>query len=32
MAKIQCVRGTYDLYSMAKKKAKKVIFTASQVV
>lgn len=31
MAKIQCVRGTYDLYSMAKKKAKKVISTASAV-
>ncbi len=31
MAKTQCVRGTYDLYSMAKKKAKKVISTASAV-
>ncbi len=31
MARLQCVRGTYDLYSMAKKKAKKVIATASAV-
>lgn len=32
MAKIQSVRGTYDLYGLAKKKAKKVIKTASEVV
>ena len=32
MAKIQSVRGTYDLYGLAKKKAKKVVQTASSVV
>ncbi len=32
MEKIQCVRGTYDLYGAAKRKAKKVISTASAVV
>ena len=32
MAKLQSVRGTYDLYGMAKKKAKKVVSTASEVV
>lgn len=32
MVKLQSVRGTYDLYGMAKKKAKKVISTASDVV
>lgn len=32
MAKLQNVRGTYDLYGLAKKKAKKVIKTASEVV
>ena len=32
MTKLQSVRGTYDLYGMAKKKAKKVTSTASEVV
>ncbi len=32
MAKIQSVRGTYDLYGLAKKKTKKVTKTASEVV
>lgn len=32
MSKIQNVRGTYDLYGQSKRKAKKVINTASQVV
>lgn len=32
MEKIQNVRGTYDLYGVAKRKAKKVIATASAVV
>lgn len=32
MAKIQTVRGTYDLYGAAKRKVKKVITTASEVV
>jgi histidyl-tRNA synthetase len=32
MTKIQSVRGTYDLYGVAKRKAKKVISTASAVV
>lgn len=32
MEKIQSVRGTYDLYGAAKRKAKKVIATASEVV
>lgn len=32
MAKIQSVRGTYDLYGIAKKKTKKVTKTASEVV
>lgn len=32
MAKLQNVRGTYDLYGAAKRKVKKVIATASEVV
>lgn len=32
MEKIQSVRGTYDLYGAAKRKAKRVISTASEVV
>lgn len=32
MAKLQNVRGTYDLYGAAKRKVKKVITTASEVV
>ena len=32
MVKLQSVRGTYDLYGQAKKKAKKVTSTASQIV
>jgi histidyl-tRNA synthetase len=32
MAKLQNVRGTYDLYGTAKRKVKKVIATASEVV
>lgn len=32
MAKLQNVRGTYDLYGAAKRKVKKVISTASEVV
>lgn len=32
MVKLQSVRGTYDLYGMAKKKAKKVTMTASEIV
>ncbi len=32
MVKLQSVRGTYDLYGQAKKKAKKVTLTASQIV
>ena len=32
MAKLQCVRGTYDLYGSAKRKAKKVVATAENVV
>lgn len=32
MSKVQCVRGTYDLYGEAKRKAKKVIATGSSIV
>lgn len=32
MAKVQCVRGTYDLYGAAKRKMKKVISVGSAVV
>lgn len=32
MSKIQCVRGTYDLYGVAKQKTKKVVETAADVV
>ena len=32
MAKVQCVRGTYDLYGAAKRKMKKVIAVGSAVV
>ena len=32
MSKIQCVRGTYDLYGEAKRKAKKVVQIASKTV
>lgn len=32
MSKIQNVRGTYDLYGAAKRKTKKVVATASQIV
>ena len=32
MAKLQCVRGTYDLYGAPKRKAKKVVETAASVV
>jgi len=32
MEKIQSVRGTYDLYGEAKRKAKKVICTGSNTV
>ena len=32
MSKVQCVRGTYDLYGAAKRKMKKVVVEASSVV
>ena len=32
MNKVQPVRGTYDLYGEAKRKAKKVISTGSRIV
>ena len=32
MSKVQCVRGTYDLYGAAKRKMKKVVEEASSVV
>lgn len=32
MSKVQCVRGTYDLYGEAKRKAKQVIATGSSIV
>ena len=32
MSKVQCARGTYDLYGEAKRKAKKVIATGSSIV
>lgn len=32
MSKVQCVRGTYDLYGEAKRKAKQVIATGSRIV
>ena len=32
MSKVQCVRGTYDLYGEAKRKAKKVIAVGSNIV
>ena len=32
MAKLQCVRGTYDLYGAAKRKTKQVVRTGEEVV